>query len=629
VALLQIAEPGESPEPHQLKRAVGIDLGTTNSLVATIRHALPTVLEDHTGKALVPSVVRYGPDGVVVGLPALEQAAIDPNNTIISVKRLMGRGYQDALAQHSPYDLIDAPGLVQINTRAGAVTPVQVSAKILEHLKERAELSLAGNLDGCVITVPAYFDEAQRQATRDAAKLAGLNVLRLLNEPTAAAVAYGLESSAEGLYAIYDLGGGTFDISILRLSKGVFEVLATGGDAALGGDDYDERLVQWALKEVGLSIERLREQGSQAALLRQLHTEARRVKEALTLQPLATFFVSLSENSEVKLPVSREKFEALTQDLTRRTLTASTQALQDARQALGGQPFKLESVVLVGGSTRMPQIRVAVEQLFGLQPLTHLDPDKVVALGAALQADVLVGNKTAQGDWLLLDVIPLSLGLETMGGLVEKIIPRNTTLPSSRAQEFTTFKDGQTAMAIHVVQGERELVDACRSLGRFELRGLPPMPAGAAKILVTFQVDADGLLSVSACEQSSGIKAAITVKPSFGLSDAQISEFLSAGFTEAQADMVARRLREQQIEAQRLTEATLAALKHDGDLLSAAETSAVTTLLARVNESASGTDHLLIRGAIEALTAGTEEFAMRRMNRSIQQALTGQNIASL
>ena len=636
MALLQISEPGMSPDPHQQRLAVGIDLGTTNSLVATVRHSVAEVIEDGRGRALLPSVVRYAEDGqTVVGQTASEQAAADPANTIVSVKRFMGRGLADANRYRTPYQFIDAPGMVRLRTRAGEKSPVEVSADILRVLRERAELSLGGDLQGAVITVPAYFDDAQRQATKDAARLAGIEVLRLLNEPTAAALAYGLDNQAEGVYAVYDLGGGTFDISILRLSKGVFEVIATGGDSALGGDDFDRRIVEWALRETGLATS---EQGADNAIdqavaskaltpgdLRLLLVEARRAKEALSSQPLVNFLVQLSDSTAVKLPLSHDRFEAITADLLERTLTSTRRALRDAQLT----PAQVKAVVLVGGSTRMPQVSAAVAKLFGRPPHTDLDPDKVVALGAAMQANLLVGNRAPGDDWLLLDVIPLSLGLETMGGLVERIIPRNSTIPVARAQEFTTFKDGQTALAVHVVQGERELVADCRSLARFELRGLPPMPAGAARIQVTFQVDADGLLSVTACEERSGARASITVKPSYGLSDDEIATMLQQSFTMAGNDMKLRALREQQVESERMISATRAALAGDAGLLSESEREQIEALLHRTEVAGSGTDHLAMRAAIEALSAGTEVFAARRMNHSIAQALTGRRLDEL
>ena len=633
MALLQISEPGMTPDPHQRKRAVGIDLGTTNSLVATVRHSLAEVLEDNKGRALLPSVVRYAEDGtVVVGEIAAGQAAADPANTIVSVKRFMGRGLSDAQRQSSTYEFVDAPGMVQIKTRAGAKSPVEVSADILKVLRERAELSLGGDIDGVVITVPAYFDDAQRQATKDAAQLAGLQVLRLLNEPTAAALAYGLDNHREGLYVVYDLGGGTFDVSILRMTRGVFEVIATGGDSHLGGDDFDLHIVEWALHETGMTrdtvapIESCLANGTlTTGDLRLLLTEARRAKESLSTQSLVNFLVTLSEQMTVKLPLTREKFDTLTRPLLERTLAATRNAMADAKL----KNSDIEAIVLVGGATRMPQVREAVASFFGKAPHTEIDPDRVVAIGAAMQANLLVGNRAPGEDWLLLDVIPLSLGLETMGGIVERIIARNSTIPTARAQEFTTFKDGQTAMSIHIVQGEREIVSDCRSLARFELRGLPPMPAGAARIRVTFQVDADGLLGVSACEDTSGVKASIAVKPSYGLSDGQIADMLQASYANAQQDMVLRALREQQVDADRMIAATESALAADSDLLGAAEVEQIRALISRLEQSRNGSDATLIRSAIEALASGTELFAAARMNRSIGLALTGRNLNEL
>ncbi|MCA3226494.1 MAG: Fe-S protein assembly chaperone HscA [Burkholderiales bacterium] len=615
MALLQIAEPGMSTAPHQHRLAVGIDLGTTNSLVATVRHGLPEVLADAQGRALLPSVVRYRGAGVEVGHGAQAQQAGDPRNTISSVKRFMGRGVKDvAHAENLPYDFVDAPGMLQLRTVAGIKSPVEVSAEILKVLRVRAEASLGGPLVGAVITVPAYFDDAQRQATRDAARLAGLNVLRLLNEPTAAALAYGLDNEAEGVYAVYDLGGGTFDVSVLRLRKGVFEVLATGGDSALGGDDFDHRLYCWILEQGNLSLLPPEDQSL-------LTARARAAKELLSSKGKATIQARLSDGRWVNLTIGAEGFASMTQHLVAKTLEATRQALRDAQL----KPADVKGVVLVGGATRMPHVRKAVADLFGQAPLTNIDPDQVVALGAAMQANLLAGNRGGD-DWLLLDVIPLSLGLETMGGLVEKVIPRNSTIPAARAQEFTTFKDGQTAMAIHVLQGERELVDHCRSLARFELRGIPPMAAGAARIRVTFQVDADGLLEVTAMETASAVQARVEVKPSYGLGDEDIARMLQDSLGTAEADLRARALREQQVDAQRLIEATDAALSADADLLSAAERAEVEARLAAVRAVAAGDEADAIKAAVDALAHATDEFAARRMDRSIRAALAGRRV---
>ena len=615
MALLQISEPGEAPDPHQRRIAVGIDLGTTHSLVAAVRHGVPECLPDEEGRVILPSAVRYLPGGRRhIGQEALADAAVDPRNTIVSVKRFMGRGLADiAHREKLPYEFVDAPGMVQIATVDGVKSPVEVSAEILATLRQRAADTFDDELFGAVITVPAYFDDAQRQATKDAAQFAGLNVLRLINEPTAAAIAYGLEHGAEGLYAVYDLGGGTFDISLLRLTKGVFEVVATGGDSALGGDDFDRLLADWALHQAGLETETPEDK-------RAVLVAARAAKEKLSSADHATLACPLSAG-ELSVRVTREQFEALSRELVGHTLSAVRKVLRDARADKGD----VHGIVLVGGSTRMPMVRQAVAQYFDQAPLTDLNPDEVVALGAAIQAHALAGN-TGVGDLLLLDVIPLSLGLETMGGLVERIIPRNSTIPTARAQEFTTFKDGQTAMAIHVVQGERELVSDCRSLARFELRGIPPMVAGAARIRVTFQVDADGLLGVTAREETSGVQAAITVKPSYGLSDDDVARMLKESFGTAEADMRARSLRESRVEAERMLLATRFALAADAELLDDAERRVIDALMAELETVREGDDHHTIDIAVEALAKGTEAFAARRMNRSIHDALAGRRV---
>jgi molecular chaperone HscA len=623
MALLQIAEPGQSAAPHQHRLAAGIDLGTTNSLIATVQSAQARALPDEDGALLLPSVVRYLPgNGLVVGREAQDAQADDPENTIVSVKRFMGRSLADVTqAAGLPYRFTDAPGMVGIQTVSGERSPVQVSADILTALRERAEASLGGPLAGVVITVPAYFDDAQRQATKDAARLAGLNVLRLLNEPTAAAIAYGLDKAAEGTFAIYDLGGGTFDISILRLSKGVFEVVSTGGDSALGGDDFDHAIAEWFCDQHGIQGLAALPPGAQRSLL----AAARQVKELLSNQESAALALTGANGNTQQAILSRTQFAELGAPLINRTLTATRRAMRDAKLST----HDITGVVLVGGATRMPMARQAVNEFFGREPLRDIDPDQVVAIGAALQANVLVGNGSGD-DWLLLDVCPLSLGLETMGGLVEKIIPRNSTLPVARAQEFTTFKDGQTAMSLHVVQGERESVAHCRSLARFELRGIPPAVAGAVHIRVTFQIDADGLLSVTARERISGVEAHIEVKPTYGLADTQISAMLQEAIGASQQDMQLRALREAQIDARRLLDATEAALHTDAALLSAQDVQAIRQAMYRLADALETEAPLAeLRRASAALSAATDEFAARRMNASISQALAGQSMDSL
>ena len=619
MALLQISEPGASPAPHEHRLAAGIDLGTTNSLVATVRSGVATVLPDAHGRPLLPSIVRYLPEGrVEVGYAAQARQADDPRNTIVSVKRYMGRGVKDvAHSESAPYDFVDAPGMVQLRTAAGVRSPVEVSAEILKVLRDRAERSLGGNLSGAVITVPAYFDDAQRQATKDAGRLAGLNVLRLLNEPTAAAIAYGLENAAEGVYAVYDLGGGTFDLSILKLSRGVFEVIATSGDSMLGGDDFDQRVLCWIVEQAKLAPLAPRD-------TRLLLVKAREAKESLTYHSESKITAKLSSGELVDLTLDTETFCRITQTLVQKTLGPMRKALRDA----GLTVDEVKGVVMVGGATRMPQVQRAVGEFFRRDPLNNLDPDKVVALGAAMQANVLAGNQPTDQDWLLLDVIPLSLGIETMGGLVEKILPRNSTIPAARAQEFTTFKDGQTGMSFHVVQGERELVSDCRSLARFELKGIPPMVAGAARVRVSFQVDADGLLAVSAKESTSGVEASVSVKPSYGLGDADIERMLRDSFEHANEDVHARALAEHRVEGQRLIEATRSALQADGGLLSADEKTAIEANMQALQKLLPATDHRAIKQAADALNRATEEFAARRMDAGIKRALAGRKIGS-
>ncbi|OCQ51343.1 Chaperone protein HscA [Photorhabdus australis subsp. thailandensis] len=613
MALLQISEPGLSAVPHQRRLAAGIDLGTTHSLVATVRSGQAETLMDSEDRYLLPSVVRYREHGAEIGWLARQQAAQDPANTISSVKRMMGRSLADIQQRYPnlPYQFqASENGLPLINTAMGLVDPIQVSSEILKLLAQRAEETLDGKLDGVVITVPAYFDDAQRQGTKDAARLAGLHVLRLLNEPTAAAIAYGLDSGQEGVIAVYDLGGGTFDVSILRLSRGVFEVLATGGDTALGGDDFDLMLVDWLREQAGISSR------DDHSLQRQLLDAATQVKITLSDADIAEINVAGWQGK-----ITRSEFEALITPLVKRTLLASRRALKDAEVAAD----EVLQVVMVGGSTRVPLVRRMVGEFFGREPLTSIDPDKVVAIGASIQADILVGNKP-DSDMLLLDVIPLSLGLETMGGLVEKVIPRNTTIPVARAQEFTTFKDGQGAMSIHVVQGERELVSDCRSLARFTLRGIPPLPAGGAHIRVTFQVDADGLLSVSALEKSTGVEAAIQVKPSYGLSDEEIARMIKDSMANAQEDIDARKLAEQKVEAARVLESVTSALEKDADLLNEQERTAIDIVVETLIKSVQGSDPQIIENAIKQLDKQTQEFAARRMDTSIRRALAGHSV---
>ena len=618
MALLQIAEPGLSAAPHQHRLAVGIDLGTTNSLVATVKSGHAVCLPDEEGRFLLPSVVRYGADGqIITGQAALQSQTVDPANTVSSAKRLIGRKLEDIDTSHLPYRFGQSDQLIDLQTRQGAKTPIDVSADILRALKARAEQSLGGELVGAVITVPAYFDDAQRQATKDAARLAGLNVLRLLNEPTAAAIAYGLDNAAEGTFVVYDLGGGTFDVSVLQLSKGLFEVKATGGNSALGGDDFDHRVLCHLIEANRLSITNAQDSRLLLSLVRQ-------AKEELSRLPESRIQAVLSDGTQIDTTLTRTQFHALTQHLVAQTLVPVKQALKDAGISKGD----IGGVIMVGGATRMLHVQQAVANFFGQTPLTNLDPDQVVALGAAMQADVLAGNKR-DNDWLLLDVTPLSLGLETYGGLAEKIIPRNSTLPTARAQEFTTFKDGQTAMTIHVVQGERELVVDCRSLAKFTLRGIPPMVAGAARIRVTFQIDADGLLSVSAREQTTGVQAQIEVKPSYGLDDETITKMLSDSISHAGGDAAARARAEAVVEAESLIGAVEAALELDGDLLDEGSLAAISAQIAALKSLLPEAEANPIRNAAAALASLTDDFAAKRMDRNIQRALTGQRVEDM